>query len=369
MQEVLVFGRGILYEQKKAHIEKHYIVRGFLDNRADESKGKSENIPVYRPEEVMSSLKDDMRIILMSYQYVSMWKQLRGLGVRKEQVIFGVMFPPLTDSDELLFADEGSLLADDTGVVYYESRHKKIIADSHGMLQETVKEKLREQYREKFPIIHAISEMEPKPVSTKYGLERGKTIDRYYIESFLEKNRAYIHGDCIEIAENTYTLRYGENRVKNAYILHVEGWGEGAIKGNLETGEGISENQYDCAIITQTLMFLFDIRKAAENIYKMLKEGGTALITVAGISQVSRYDAELWGSYYSFHEDAVKALFEPVFGREGVTVETYGNVKTSMAMLCGLCQEDLQKADFNFQDNDYPVIITALLHKRTGRIM
>ena len=91
--------------------------------------------------------------------------------------------------------------------------------------------------------------------------------------------------------------------------------------------------------------------------------GGYALITVAGISQISRYDAELWGSYYGFHEHAMIHLFEPVFGRENVKVETYGNVKTAMAFLCGLCQEDLQDGDFDYNDRDYPLIVTISLHK------
>ena len=60
----------------------------------------------------------------------------------------------------------------------------------------------------------------------------------------------------------------------------------------------------------------------------------------------------------------MKALFEPVFGKENVEVQTYGNVKVAVAMLCGLCQEDLKKEDFEVQDSDYPVIISILLKKR-----
>ena len=60
--------------------------------------------------------------------------------------------------------------------------------------------------------------------------------------------------------------------------MHVDGWGKNVIKGNLESGEGIEENKYDCAIITQTLMFIYDFTSAVNNIYKMLKPGGVALI-------------------------------------------------------------------------------------------
>lgn len=365
MQKVFVFGKGRLYRQKEDYVKNNYIVCGFFDNEADGAGAVDDvtGLPIYRPEYVTQFLENDMQIILMSYQYVSMWKQLSKLGIESNRVLFGVQFLPFFDSDAILFGNGGNLIAEREGKVSYLNNSQKIRVESHKQLQEMVQEALREEYRKKYSIINAISQMSTEPVSRKFGLERGAAIDRYYIERFLEKNKNLISGVCIEIAENTYTLRYGEDRVTNSYILHVNGWGENAIKGNLETGEGVLENQYDCAIITQTLMFIFDIRKAAENIYKMLKTGGNALLTVAGISQVSRYDAELWGSYYGFHEDAIRTLFEPVFGRENIMVETYGNVKTSVALLCGLCQEDLQEEDFDYNDKDYPLIVTVLLHK------
>lgn len=130
------------------------------------------------------------------------------------------------------------------------------------------------------------------------------------------------------------------------------------------TGEGIKEDFFDCAIITQTLMFIFELKSVAWNIYKLLKKNGTALLTVSGISQVSRYDANLWGHFYNFQEDAIRMLFEPVFGKENVQVEVYGNVKTAIALLYGLCCEDLKEEDFKKTDKDYPVIISAVLKKR-----
>lgn len=365
MKDVLVFGRGKLYKQKEDYLKRHFIVIGFLDNEVDKTGAvdKDTGMPVYHPEQIDQYSSKDIHIVLMSYSYVSMWRQLCRLGIEKERILFGSLFPPFLESEELLFGVNCSLEAEDGGKVFYLKCDRKWEVESHRQLQEMAENILREQYRRKYPIIDAIASMNLEPVSRKFGLERGKAIDRYYIEQFLEKNKNLILGNCIEIAENTYTLHYGEDRVTNSYILHVNGRGENAIKGNLETGEGILENQYDCAIITQTLMFILDIRKAAENIYKMLKSGGNALITVAGISQVSRYDAELWGSYYGFHEDAMRALFEAIFGRENVIVETYGNVKTALALLCGLCQEDLQKEDFDYNDEDYPLIVTVLLHK------
>lgn len=345
MQRALVFGKGALYHQKEEYIKENFEIVGFLDN--GDSAGVYNNIPVYNPVNVNDYYRDDVLIILMSYQYVAMWRQLYELGISSKKIRFGVMFPPLLGRDMDLFSDGKKLVVEERGVFYCAENDCSILVESHDQIREIAKEQLRKRYRNEYPIINTIAKMSLVPISRKFGMERGGAIDRNYIERFLNNNKELISGDCLEIAENTYTLKYGEDRITNSFIMHLKGWGVGnIIKGNLETGEGIQENQYDCVIITQTLMFIFDIKKAAENIYRMLKMGGKALITVSGISQISRYDADLWGSYYSFHEDAVRRLFTSFFGEENVRVETYGNVKTAVAMLCGLCQEDLTEDDF-----------------------
>jgi len=47
-------------------------------------------------------------------------------------------------------------------------------------------------------------------------------------------------------------------------------------------------------------MFIYDTKKTIRNIYRMLRPRGTALVTVAGISQISRHEAENWGDFYNF---------------------------------------------------------------------
>ncbi len=363
MQRVLIFGRGKLYKEKETHIRENFEIVGFLDNNVTEdgSMDGNTNISVYHPKNSVCYLEDDVKIVLMSNQYHSMWQQLQNMGISGDKILFGITFPPYSEKMELLFK-MGKMIIEDKDITYIKNDGDKSIIQSHSQLQEIANRCLREKYRIEYPLIDVIAKMDTKPSSRRFGLERGTAIDRYYIERFLEQNSAFIRGDCLEIAENTYTLKYGKDMVDNAYILHLMG-GEGFIKGNLETGEGIEENKYDCAIITQTLMFIFDIRKAANNIYKMLKRNGTALITVAGISQISRYDADLWGSYYGFYKDTMKSLFEQMFGIENVKVQSYGNVKTAIAMLYGMCREELSDCDFEVSDDDYPVILTVILKK------
>lgn len=261
MKNVLVFGTGKLFLAKKKYVQDNYNMVGFLDNKAKGKDGRYEDteIPIYHPESVDRYWRSDVWIVLMSYDYVSMWKQLSELGISGEKIIFGIMLPPWTEEQEILFGQGGHLAVKGRDVAYYSSQNEEMLVGSHQQMREIAMRLLREKFRKEYPLIHAIAGMDTEPVSREFGVERGSAIDRYYIENFLEKNKEMICGDCLEIAENTYTLRYGGDRVRNSHILHLRGWGANAIKGNLETGEGIEADRYDCAIITQTLMFIFDI--------------------------------------------------------------------------------------------------------------
>ncbi|PAF43791.1 hypothetical protein [Helicobacter sp. 11S03491-1] len=48
-----------------------------------------------------------------------------------------------------------------------------------------------------------------KPVSKIFGLDRGTPIDRFYTDIFLSKHTSCIRGIVCEIAESTYTIRWG----------------------------------------------------------------------------------------------------------------------------------------------------------------
>ena len=46
-------------------------------------------------------------------------------------------------------------------------------------------------------------------LSRDFGFDRGTPIDRYYIESFLSTHASDIRGHVLEVADNTYTRRFG----------------------------------------------------------------------------------------------------------------------------------------------------------------
>ena len=204
-----------------------------------------------------------------------------------------------------------------------------------------------------------------KPVSIVFGLDRGSPIDRFYIEFFLDKYKKYITGNVLEIADNTYTKKFGEDININSFILDYSGASnsKNIINLDLINTESVPENKFDCIICTQTLNFIFDFNKAIDSLHKMLKINGTALVTVAGISQVSKYDADRWGDFWRFNPMGIEKCFINKFGKSNVDSYVYGNNYSATMFLNGFCLEECTKNKLLYSDKNYPLIIAIKITK------
>lgn len=369
MDRIIVFGMGKFFTDFAEKLFQRYEVAAILDNRLNAGEkeeyccqGKS--IAVYHPSQI--GKLEHYPVLIMIKDFWDVYLQLLELQVEDQRILFGRAMFPKNQQERSVFAEGGRLISREGKLYFVDGEEEQAINSKEESLS-FLQEYLRRRCRKQNPLIEAIANMPLTPFSRRWGAERGKPIDRYYIEEFLEKHKDLIRGKVMEISDNSYTRKYGGDNVSESIVLHVDGWGRNAIKGNLETGEGISEDWIDTLIFTQTLMFIYDTRKTVQNIYKMLKPGGTVLATVAGISQISRYEADNWGDFYSFHEDAVKRIFGEVFGEKNIQVECFGNVKTAISLLYGLCCEDLTEEDFTHRDMDYQVIIGIAAHKRKER--
>ncbi len=206
------------------------------------------------------------------------------------------------------------------------------------------------------------------PVSRVFGLDRGQPIDRYYIEKFLATCGGDIHGSVLEIGDDSYTRKFGGERVTHSDVLHVTlDNSQATLVGDLATGTGIPTNAFDCMILTQTFPFIYDVQAAIANTHAALKQDGILLASLPGISQISRYDMERWGDHWRFTDLSAKRLFGDIFGPDNVTVETYGNVLAACAFLQGLGSHELSKAELDYKDPDYQVLITVRAIKREVR--
>lgn len=195
-----------------------------------------------------------------------------------------------------------------------------------------------------------------QPISRNFGIDRGVPIDRYYIEKFLSTHRQKVRGAVLEIAGSTYTRRFGDDRVSQPLVLHVhEGHGADIVCDL--SRECPREAFLDCFILTQTLPFVYDLRSTIHNAVRMLKPGGSLLITAGGISQISRDDMERFGHFWGFTDLALRRLLEEELPAECVVTQSYGNVLAAASFLYGLAQHELSTEELDHFDSLYPLIV------------
>ncbi|HKK19638.1 MAG TPA: methyltransferase domain-containing protein [Alphaproteobacteria bacterium] len=203
-----------------------------------------------------------------------------------------------------------------------------------------------------------------KPVSRIFGIDRGQVIDRYYIEAFLKQNASAITGRCLELGDPYYIEKFGQG-VTRADVLHyVEGNPQATIVGDLTDAPHIADNTFDCIIFTQTIQMIYEPRAAFQTLHRILKPGGVALVTSAGIAKIGRrLGRDPWGEYWHFTAQSMDRMVREFWPAEGISVTTYGNVMSACCFLHGLAAEELLPEQLDARDEDFEVIVAARLQK------
>jgi SAM-dependent methyltransferase len=179
------------------------------------------------------------------------------------------------------------------------------------------------------------------PIARAYGFSRGKPIDRFYIERYLEAQAPLVRGRVLEIGDNEYTLTYGDRRVTQSDILHFDATNPKAtFVGDLSRSEHIPDALFDCIILTQTLHLIYDIRPALRHVHRLLKPGGALVATFPGMSQISD---ENWGPTWcwGWSPGQAEALLRQAFPGGRIRVEALGNRFAAVAFLHGLVTEEV----------------------------
>ena len=201
------------------------------------------------------------------------------------------------------------------------------------------------------------------PISKTFGLDRGTPIDRYYIEQFLKNNSQLIQGRFLEVGDDSYIKKFGHN-ISKAEVLHIDQSNPKAtIIGDLTNQESLPKAVMDGFICTQTLNFIYEFKTAIQGIHRVLKPGGVALVTVAGLCQISQYDMDRWGDYWRFTNLSIGKAFKDVFGVDNVEVTTYGNVLSAVSLMEGIAAEELTAQELDYQDKVYQIVIALKAQK------
>jgi len=204
------------------------------------------------------------------------------------------------------------------------------------------------------------------PIDPNWGFERGTPIDRVYVEEFVASHAADIRGRVLEIAAPDYTTRFGHGVERVDILMAREGNPQATIVGDLTDAPQIPSDAFDCAIVTQTLQFVYDVRAALATLHRVLAPGGVLLATMPGLTKISPPEDEEYGEWWHYTARSVRRLAEEAFGEGSVEVRSFGNVLSAAGFLYGLAASDLEPEELTAHDRLYEVIVGLRAVKATA---
>jgi SAM-dependent methyltransferase len=195
------------------------------------------------------------------------------------------------------------------------------------------------------------------PLSSVWGFDRGGALDRHYIEHFLEAHRGDIAGAVLEVGDDTYTRRFGGDRVERSEVVDVEARNPAAtIVADLRDANTIPSSSFDCFIMTQTVYLVDDMAAVVREAARVLKPGGVLLATLPCATRLEPrvgMDHDFW----RLSAEAARRLFASAFPADSVEVTTYGNLLASVAFLYGVGRYELTSEELESVDPRYPLTI------------
>jgi peptidoglycan/xylan/chitin deacetylase (PgdA/CDA1 family)/glycosyltransferase involved in cell wall biosynthesis/SAM-dependent methyltransferase len=178
------------------------------------------------------------------------------------------------------------------------------------------------------------------------GRDRGKPIERHYIDGFLGQHRADIRGRVLEARDRFYTQRFGGNAVEASDVVDVD----------LRRADAIPTSTYDCIILTQTLQLIDDVAAILAECARILRPGGVLLATIPSVSRIDEKRGRS-GDFWRLTEASARTLFAEVFPIDAFDVRAYGNVMACTASLHGISVEEMAPAELDQVDSAFPLVI------------
>ena len=186
---------------------------------------------------------------------------------------------------------------------------------------------------------------------SNWGVERGKPVDRWYIESFLSTHSVRVSGRVLEVKSDQYSSWLGASAVE---VVDIDPSNPRAtVVGDLCHPSTLEAGRYDAAVVTQTLQLVADPKAALQNILRSLRPGGALLVTVPCLSRlVGETDRWRW-TPYGFGQLAAEAAPPSAH----IEVQGMGNGLSARAFLFGMAAEDLDQTALSIHDPNYPLVV------------
>lgn len=193
-----------------------------------------------------------------------------------------------------------------------------------------------------------------RPASSFVGIDRGLPLDRFFIERYIEAHAHDIRGDVLEIKDRDYTTRFGGGKVSRSDVLDIARDNANAnIYDDIRSMNSIADESYDCFICTQTLQYVDDLDAAIHHMKRVLRPGGTLLVTLPTVGKIDGQEEQIPGHYWRLTPDSARLFFLRHFPSEGVEVESWGNVRLAISFLAGFALEDVRASELAVNDPQF----------------
>ncbi len=130
------------------------------------------------------------------------------------------------------------------------------------------------------------------------------------------------------------------------------------IVADITNLEGVSDGSFNAIILSQTLQYVFDTKRAIEELHRVLAPGGVLLLTVPAVERmrmIGGFEHDCW----RFTVRSVEELLE---GFTAVSVKSYGNCLAAIAVYRDVPAARLKRRLW-MTDPLFPVVVAARAQK------
>jgi SAM-dependent methyltransferase len=191
------------------------------------------------------------------------------------------------------------------------------------------------------------------PFSDLYGMERGRPVDRFYIDAWIERHAADLSGHVMEVRNPYYVDRFGAP--EKVTIVDIDAsYEDVTLIADLNEPHSLPADTFDAIILTQVLQYL-NPQPALANLWQSLTTGGVLLLTVPALGRI---DPET--PYLDKWRWTVPGLRDEL-AQAGIAgeVEGFGNVLAGVCALYGLAVQDVSAAELRVTDPGFPLAVCA----------
>lgn len=202
-----------------------------------------------------------------------------------------------------------------------------------------------------------------RPLSDKFGYDRGEPIDRAYMRRYLEAQRGCVRGVVGEVAERRYADLLGGPKVQEVAVIDNDPSNPAAtLVADLSSPDALAPASFDCLIVTQVLQYLPRPWLGLQGLVAALRPGGTLLVAAPALTPHDLHEADE-GDYWRFWPAGLETVLRDADPSSAVDVRSYGSLVTAVAFLYGLSVEDLRPEELLRQDLRFPVVVCGRLDR------